>query len=56
MITLKFPYKVEKNSTELLTKVIRQYNTVVHFAYNRFKEGLKQKEVRSFCAKMNNIE
>lgn len=27
----------------------KKYSSIVHFAYNRFKEGLKEKEVRSKC-------
>jgi hypothetical protein len=56
MLTLKFPYKTSIESKELLTKVIKQYNSVVHYAYNRFRDKLKQKEVRSLCTKLNNID
>ena len=41
MITLKFPCKIEDNSKELITLIIRQYNSVVHFAYNRYKDNLQ---------------
>ena len=28
---------------------LRLFNSIVHFSYNRFKEGLKEKEVRACC-------
>ena len=30
----------------------KKYSSVVHFAYNCFKEGFKEKEVRSKCNKL----
>lgn len=32
-----------------LLELQKKYSSVVHFAYNRFKDGLKEKEVRTKC-------
>ena len=46
------PYK----TTENLEPILRQYSSVVRYAYNRFYEGNEKKEVRHSCKKMNNID
>jgi len=52
MKTIMLPYK----TTENLEPILRQYSSVVRYAYNRFYEGNEKKEVRHSCKKMNNID
>ena len=39
-IKLKIKNKVD------LTKELKEFNSIVHFSFNRFQEGLKEKEIR----------
>ena len=43
MKTIKLKIKNEIN----LTKELKEFNSIVHFSFNRFQEGLKEKEIRS---------
>ena len=43
MKTIKLKIKNEIN----LTKELKEFNSMVRFSFNRFQEGLKEKEVRS---------
>lgn len=43
MKTIKLKIKNEVN----LTKELKEFNSIVHYSFNRFQEGLKEKEVRS---------
>jgi len=52
MKTIKLPYK----TTENLEPILRQYSSVVRYAYNRFHEGMEENEVSHSCKKMNNID
>ena len=52
MKTIKLPYK----TTEDLEPILRQYSSVVRYAYNRFHEGMEKKEVIYSCKNMNNID
>jgi len=52
MKTIKLPYK----TIDDLEPILRQYSSVVRYAYNRFHEGMEEKEVRYSCKKMNNID
>ena len=57
MITLKLPYITESDSdNNLISEIRRQYSAVVRTAYNRFRMGLKQKEVRDYCKTLKNID
>ena len=42
MKTIKLKIKNELN----LTKELKEFNSIVRFSFNRFQEGLKEKEVR----------
>jgi len=55
MITLKIPYQTSEESTLLIQELRRQYSCVVRYAYNRAKEGKKQKEIRSLVKLLGNI-
>jgi len=53
MITYK--YKIQ--NTIDIASVLKQYNSVVRFAYNRFQEGLSQSQVEKYVKEtMNNID
>ncbi|MCK9430006.1 MAG: hypothetical protein M0R17_08385, partial [Candidatus Omnitrophica bacterium] len=52
MKTIKLPYK----TTEDLTKVIKQYSSVVRWSYNRFLEELKEKDIRKLSKSLNNVD
>lgn len=51
MQILKIPYLSDYNFNELL----KQYNNVIHFAFNRFQENLKQKEIEKLVSNLKNI-
>ena len=42
MKTIKLKIKNEIN----LTKELKEFNSIVRYSFNRFQEGLKEKEVR----------
>ncbi len=46
------PYK----TTENLEPILRQYSSVVRYAYNRFHEGMEEKEVIHSVKTMNHID
>jgi IS605 OrfB family transposase len=50
--TIKLPYK----SKDDLTTIIKQYLSVVRWSYNRFLEGIKEKNVRHLSNSLNNID
>ena len=43
MKTIKLKIKNEIN----ITKELKEFNSIVHYSFNRFQEGLKEKEVRN---------
>ena len=43
MKTIKLKIKNEIN----ITKELKEFNSIVRFSFNRFQEGLKEKEIRS---------
>jgi len=51
MITIKLPYKTEYD----MLPILKQYSSVLRFSYNRFLEGIKEKEVRFATKSMCNI-
>jgi hypothetical protein len=56
MITIKLPYSLNSDSDRILiSEIQRQYSAVVRSAYNRFHEGQKQIDVRSYCRGLKNI-
>jgi len=55
MITIKLPYKTNDDNYSLIMQLMREQSIVMKFSYNRFKEGLKEKEIRSLLSGLNNI-
>ena len=56
MITLKLPYTTNEQNSQIIKDLRSQYSCVLRTAYNRFHEGLKQKDVREQCRQLNGIE
>ena len=52
MKTIKLPYK----TTENLEPILRQYSSVVRYAYNRFYEGMEKKEVIHSVKKRKSVK
>jgi len=52
MITIKLPYTTEHD----LVPILKQYSSVLRFSYNRFLEGMKDKEIRLAVKPMKNID
>jgi len=56
MITIKLPYTANDEFKDFLKILRKQYTSVIHWSYNRFKEGLKEKDIRLFSKHLNHIE
>ena len=57
MTTIKFKYTVSsEDDRKLIQDCIRQYTNLYHVVYNRQKEGLKQKDIHTYCKGLNNID
>ena len=56
MQTLKLKYKTSEDNTIVILDYMRQYSSVLHYVYNRNKEGKSQKEIKGFIKSLNNIE
>lgn len=56
MQTLKLRYKTSEDNTIVILNYMRQYSSVLHYVYNRIKEGKSQKEIKGLVKSLNNIE
>ena len=57
MQTLKIKYSVKTDEErELVLSFIRQYSSCLHFAYNRVKEDVGEKEYTKLTESLNNID
>jgi len=56
MITLKVPYKSTTQFKEFLQNLRREYSCLVRYSYNRLKEGVSEKDIRSLHKSLNNID
>ena len=54
MKTIKLPYVCENKT--LINKLINQSSSMIKIAYNRFKDGYTEKEIRNLSKSYNNIE
>jgi len=52
MKTIKLPYKTEYD----LVPLMRQYSSVVRYAYRRFLKGKTEKEVRNLTKQKDSID
>ena len=48
MITIKLPYKTSDQDRSFIDALQRQQSIIIRWAYNRFKEGIKQKDLKRF--------
>ena len=56
MITIKLPYTANDEFKDFLKILRKQYTSVIHWSYNRFKEGSKEKDIRLISKHLNHIE
>ena len=56
MQTLKLKYKTSEDNIKVILDYMRQYSSVLHYVYNRIKEGKSQKEIKELVKTLNNIE
>lgn len=47
MKTIKLPYKCNVDKS-ILSDLMNQQSNIVHIAYNRFKNGMEEKDVRLY--------
>ena len=52
MITIKLPIQIDYNLAELQ----RQQSCLIRWAYNRFKDGFSEKDIRLLSKKLSNID
>lgn len=57
MQTLKIRYEVEHfDDKNIIQSYQRQYSNCLHFAYNRLKDGVSEKECRALIKTLNHVE
>ena len=56
MITLKIPYKSDDEFKPFLNNLRREYSYLVRYSYNRLKEGISEKDIRSLHKSLNNVD
>ena len=47
MVTLKIPYKSNDEFQLFLTNLRREYSALVRYSYNRLKDGISEKDIRT---------
>ena len=55
MITLKFKYATDNDGSKIIKEYRKQYSSVLHYAYNRRKEDIPEKECEKLIDNLNNI-
>lgn len=56
MITLKITYKASNEFYDFLEVLRREYSCLVRYSYNRLKEGMSEKDIRTLHKGLNNID
>lgn len=56
MKTVKLPYTCNKEDRALISKLQKQSSSMIKIAYNRFADGMSEKEIRALSHSYNNIE
>lgn len=56
MKTVKLPYTCNEIDKALISKLQKQSSSMVKIAYNRFADGMSEKEIRALSHSYNNIE
>ena len=54
MITIKLPIQTSDEGKERILKHQKQYSSLLHVYYNRYKDGMTQTECKRL--KLNNVE
>ena len=54
MQTLKLRYKTSEDNIKVILDYMCQYSSVLHYVYNRTKEGKTQKEIKELVKTLNN--
>ena len=55
MITLKFKYTTDTESSNIIREYRKQYSSVLRYAYNRRKENVSEKDCEKLIDNLNNI-
>jgi len=56
MITISFPYKsISQEFYSTFEILQKEFSSIVHFSYNRFKDDFSQNEIRNRLKNLNNI-
>lgn len=53
MKTIKLPVHINDSDKEIIREYQRLQNNIIRIAYNRFKDNLKEKEIRTYLKTMN---
>ncbi len=56
MKTIKLPYQIDSEGFAFLQNLRKQQSNVVRYAFNRFKDGLNEQEIRFKVKELNNLE
>lgn len=56
MQSIKLKYFISDSDLSIINKARTQYSNMIHYAYNRCKEGLSQKDIESKILTLNNID
>ncbi len=56
MKTIKIPYTTTDFNSSIISKYRQQQSIIIRYAYNRFLENKKEKDIRSLCKNLNNVE
>lgn len=56
MKTVKLPYKCKEKDMEVIQNLQRQSTSMIKIAYNRFIDGLHEKDIRALSNMYNNVE
>ena len=56
MITIKLPYTSSNEMKELLFLCRKQYSSVLRWAFNRYEDGMSQKNIRQLSKTLKNID
>ena len=55
MKTIKLPYYVSDEEREIISKLISQSSNMIRLSFNRFNDGISEKDIRNLSKSYNNI-
>ena len=57
LITYKFKYEASDEAKDFILKCMKQYTSMLHYAYNRVIDGWTPKQIKdSLKTQLNNVE